>query len=94
MKWLPIEFREAQRDFFRKRGLPWHITYAIRLRSSSSSALSTSNSRLFFEHRAFRHVFDNVKQNDGRVTSILFNVTIWYSLFFLATNATINPGRY
>ena len=30
MKWLRMKYRESQRYFFGKRGLPWHITYAIR----------------------------------------------------------------
>jgi hypothetical protein len=60
MKWLPTRYREAQRDFFGKRGLPWHITYAIRLKpvssssciSLSSASCSSSNNRSF-EHRTF-----------------------------------------
>ena len=30
MKWLPSRYREAQRDFFAKRGLSWHVSYVIR----------------------------------------------------------------
>ena len=80
IKWLPTRYCEAQRDFFGKRGLPWHITYAIRLRPSSSSASSTPGLRQCFEHRTFCHVFDNVKQNGSMVASILCNViTISFS---------------
>ena len=30
MKFLPRKFREHQRDWFAKRGIPWHVTVAIR----------------------------------------------------------------
>ena len=83
MKWLPTRYRESQRDFFGKRGLPWHITYAIRLKpriSSSSSPLSpasqpSSGVRLY-DHRTFCHVFNDVKQDARTITSILRNVCI------------------
>lgn len=76
MKWLPTKYRESQRDFFGKRGLSWHITYAIRLRSQSSSGSSSSTNNRLFEHRTFCHVFDNTKQDGLTVTSILSSVII------------------
>lgn len=86
MKWLPTRYREAQRDFFGKRGLPWHVTYAIRVKPVSSSVCSMSSSSsstsssvtddTSFEHRTFCHVFDNAKQDGRTVTSILSSVTI------------------
>jgi hypothetical protein len=83
MKWLPTRYREPMREFFGKRGLPWHITYAIRLRpgsssssSSSFSASPSSGNNRFFEHRTFCHVFDNAKQDGRTVTSILCSVII------------------
>jgi hypothetical protein len=84
MKWLPTWYRESQREFFGKRGLPWHITYAIRAKpsssfsSSSSSASSSSSSTDIrtFEHRTFCHVFDNVKQDGRTVVSVLSDVSI------------------
>ena len=30
MKYMPRKYREAQSDWFAKRGLPWHISVAIR----------------------------------------------------------------
>lgn len=74
MKWIPSWYRESQRDFFAKRGLPWHITYAIRVKSSPSSS-SQIDTRTF-EHRTFCHVFDNVKQDGRTVVSILSNVSL------------------
>ena len=73
MKWLPTRYREPQREFFGKRGLPWHITYAVRLDTSSSSP--SPNSIRNFRHRTFCHVFDNVKQDGRTVVSILCDVS-------------------
>ena len=30
IKFLPRKYRESQRDWFRKRGISWHVTVAIR----------------------------------------------------------------
>ena len=82
MKWLPTWYREPQREFFGKRGLPWHFTYAIRIKPSTDSASSSSSSSSVgtdtrvFEHRTFCHVFDNVKQDGRTVVSILSDVRI------------------
>jgi len=94
MKWLPTRYREAQRDFFGKRGLPWHITYAIRLKPGSSSSCtslssascSSSNNRSF-EHRTFCHVFDNAKQDGRTVISILSNVIMIFDALQTLHNA-------
>ena len=81
MKWLPTWYREPQREFFGKRGLPWHITYAIRVKPSPSSASaaapvsSDSTGGRTFEHRTFCHVFDNAKQDGRTVVSILSDVS-------------------
>jgi hypothetical protein len=81
MKWLPTWYREPQREFFGKRGLSWHITYAIRLKPSPCSASSSGQSSSVgtdmrvFEHRTFCHVFDNVKQDGRTVVSILSDVS-------------------
>lgn len=86
MKWLPTKYREAQSDFFGKRGLPWHITYVIRVKagsfshSSSSSATSfSSDDNRVFEHRTYCHVFDCEKQDGAAVTSILTHVNICFA---------------
>ena len=84
MKWLPTWYREPRREFFGKRGLPWHITYAIRAKPPSCSAVSaapSSNDGRTFEHRTFCHVFDNAKQDDRTVVSILSVVSYRASRF-------------
>lgn len=69
MKFLPLKYREAQRDWFGKRGLSWHISYVIRRERSSSSSV-TSKDRAY-EHRTFVHVFNTCVQNGRTVVSIL-----------------------
>lgn len=75
MKWLPTIYRESQRDFLGKCGLPWHVTYAIRVSRKSPSNSSSSSNQLF-EHRTFCHVFDDAKQDGHTVVSILSDVII------------------
>ena len=41
MKWLPMRYREAQRDFFAKRGLSWHVSYVMRKSNPDSSPRSS-----------------------------------------------------
>lgn len=92
MKWIPSWYRESQRDFFAKRGLPWHITYAIRVKPPSSSP-STTDTRTF-EHRTFCHVFDNVKQDGRTVVSILSDVSFQLFQFFMAVRFFVYDRRY
>ena len=61
MKYMPRKFWEAQSDWFAKRGLPWHITVAIR-RSTESNQ---------FESLTFVHVFQNCAQDSAAVVSIM-----------------------
>ena len=42
MKFMPRKFREPQSDWFAKRGLPWHITVAIR-KSEESEHFESQN---------------------------------------------------
>ena len=70
MKYLPLKYREAQRDWFGKRGLSWHIAYVIRLGGRSSSSSVTSKDRIY-EHRTFAHVFNTCAQNGRAIVSIL-----------------------
>ena len=78
MKWIPTRYRECQREFFGKRGLPWHITYAIRAKPlllSSAQSCSSVDARTF-EHRTFCHVFDDAKQDGFAVIIILIDVGV------------------
>lgn len=45
MKWLPMRYREAQRDFFAKRGLSWHVSYVIRRSDPTPSAQSPASNQ-------------------------------------------------
>jgi hypothetical protein len=72
MKFLPLKYREAQRDWFGKRGLSWHVTYVIRLERSQSSPVALKDR--VYEHRTFVHVFNTCTQNGRAIVSILRDV--------------------
>ena len=61
MKFMPRKFREPQSDWFAKRGLPWHITVAIRKSEEGGQ----------FESQTFVHVFQNCLQDSAVVVSII-----------------------
>ena len=61
MKYLPRKFREAQSDWFAKRGLPWHITVAIRRAEDTGH----------FESQTIVHVFQSCSQDSATVASIM-----------------------
>ena len=63
MKFLPMQFREAQNDFFGKRGLSWHIT--VVLRRSAAAKL---------ESQSFIHILENSLQDSGAVVPIMAHV--------------------
>ena len=62
-KYMPRKYREAQSDWFAKRGLPWHISVAIR-RSEDSE---------HFESQTLVHVFQSCAQNSVTVASIMLD---------------------
>ena len=72
MKFLPLKYREAQRDWFGKRGLSWHVTYVIRLTRFQSSSVALKDR--IYEHRTFVHVFNTCTQNGRTIVSILTDV--------------------
>ena len=61
MKYMPRIYREAQSDWFAKRGLPWHITVAI----------TKSEDTLHFESQTIVHVFQSCPQDSATVASIM-----------------------
>lgn len=63
MKWLPIKFRETTRDFYAKKGLSWHVTFALRKSRPKT-----------FECKTFIHIFPNAPQSASTVYCILRNV--------------------
>lgn len=66
MKYLPKKFRESQRDWFAKRGIPWHITVAYK-RSSTAGEL---------EMATFVHIFQSCSQESDAVISIMADVLV------------------
>ena len=35
MKFLPLSYRETQRDWFGKKGMPWHVSVAVKKEDDS-----------------------------------------------------------
>ena len=60
---FPKIYRDAQSDWFAKRGLPWHISVAIR-RSEDSE---------HFESQTLVHVFQSYAQDSVTVASIMLD---------------------
>ena len=63
MKYLPRKFRESQTDLFGKRGLPWHITVAMRKGNDGK-----------IEMMIFVHLFETCNQDSSAVLAILNDV--------------------
>ena len=63
MKFLPRKYRESQSDCFAKRGLPWHITVAVRWRSDQQ-----------LELMSFVHLFKACSQDSNTVLGIMADV--------------------
>ena len=63
MKFLPRKFREAQNDWFGKRGISWHITVAIRKTEDDKMQMLT-----------FVHVFEKCTQESDTVLAIVDDV--------------------
>lgn len=63
MKFLPRKYRESQSDWFAKRGLPWHITVAVRRRSDQQ-----------LESMTFVHLFKACSQDSNTVLGIMADV--------------------
>ena len=63
MKFLPMPFREAQNDFFGKRGLSWHITVVFG-RSAAGQ----------LESQSFIHILEKSLQDSQAVVPIMAHV--------------------
>ena len=63
MKYLPKKFRESQTDWFGKRGLPWHISVAMRKGNDGKIEMMT-----------FVHLFETCNQDSSAVLAILNDV--------------------
>jgi len=63
MKCLPRKFRESQRDWFGKRGLPWHITVATKRNDDGEMEMLT-----------FVHIFESCSQDSTTVLAIIDDV--------------------
>ena len=72
MKWLPEKFREPQADFFKKRGISWHISVVIRTNANANelessdeedlSPITESNTQTNrYLHTIFVHVFGRMR---------------------------------
>lgn len=62
MKFLPRKYRESQKDWFGKRGVPWHITVATRKKGSESEMLT------------FVHIFPSCNQDSPAVIAVMADV--------------------
>ena len=63
MKFLPRKYRESQSDWFAKRGIPWHITVAVRRGSDQQ-----------LESMTFVHLFKACSQDSNTVLGIMADV--------------------
>lgn len=60
MKFLPLSYGETQRDWFGKKGMPWHVSVAVKKEDDSE-----------IETRSYIQLFDKCTQNWFAVASIL-----------------------
>lgn len=63
MKYLPKKYREAQSDWFGKRGISWHVTVALRKNADGTMQTLT-----------FLHVFEKCSQVSDTVLAIIDDV--------------------
>ena len=61
MKFLPRKYRESQSDWFPKRGIPWHVTVAIRKSPD-------------LEMMTFVHIFPACSQDSYTVLAVMSDV--------------------
>ena len=66
MKFNPQKCRESQRDWFGKRGVPWHVSVAMRKESTSNAGK--------YETFTMCHVFRSCSQDSCAVLSVMPDV--------------------
>ena len=64
MKFLPVQYREAQSDFFGKRGISWHISVCLR----------KNDFTCMLESLTFIHILSSGLQDSCNVVPIMENV--------------------
>ena len=64
MKFLPLQYREAQTEFFGKRGISWHVTVCLRRNEFTQK----------FESLTFIHIVNEGLQDSSCVVPIMENV--------------------
>ena len=62
MKFIPVQYREAQSDFFGKRGISWHVSVCLRKVSGK------------LESQTFIHIFQSGLQDSTAVVLIMDHV--------------------
>ena len=62
MKYLPRKYRESQTDWFGKRGIPWHLTFATRREGGELQMLT------------FAHIFKSCSQDSSAVLAVMADV--------------------
>ena len=65
MKFIPRKYRESQTDWFGKRGIPWHVTVAMRKESTSEGS---------YETLTLCHVFKSCSQDSCAVLAVMSDV--------------------
>ena len=63
MKFLPRKFRESQSDWFGKRGIPWHLTVAMKKNDNDETEMLT-----------FVHCLESCNQDSNTVLAVIDDV--------------------
>ena len=82
MKLLPRNFRESQSDWFGKRGIPWHVSVAMRNNANNETEMLT-----------FGHTFESFKLVHYVMQSDISRYLRKFVFFFLFFNAERSERR-
>ena len=79
MRFLPQKYREAQREWFGKKGISYHISVAVMNNPSKASPASSQNSDSTsspdkFVYKVFAHAFEQCTQDASFVNSIVRDI--------------------